>query len=422
MSISAFAFMKGVGGSFITGTGDAPAPLPTEGIITEEDRKSLSIMTQKSARVNVLIAGTDGGRADTIMVMSYDPIRKLVDIVSIPRDTYHKMPGYDGAGMYKINASYALRGDEGGIERVRKEISSMLNIPIHYTVDMNYNAVREVIDIIGGVEVNIDKRMKYDDIYSDPPLHIDFQPGVQVLDGQKAIEFLRWRKNNRGVKGYGEGDIQRIERQQQFVKDAIAKAFGLKLPMVIQAASNHIKTDMPMKQMLYYAGTSIGMDTAQMRSYRIPGTTATINHLSYFIGNPADTETMMLAIYNRQEGELPLDGTIDTLKKLGLEDTVTPIPGGKSNTTDTKSTTKKETTKPSQGTAVTDPATAPGSSESVPLDDGTGTVGDETAPIESVDIDIAPSDISTPDPDPESVQESTPDVTVPNGTQAPVTP
>jgi len=290
-------------------------PLVKETTLTESDRKDLPSMTRKSARVNVLLTGSDGGRSDTMMVLSYDPGRKLVDIISFPRDT--RVETVDSTGKQKVgklNATYNFdKQGAGGPENVQKAISKIAGIPIHYYVDVDYNAVREIVNILGGIEVDIPFAMKYDDPYCDPPLHINLKPGKQVLNGDKAIQFLRWRKNNTGIQ---QGDIQRIERQHAFVKTAFKKAFGFKLPEEIQAALKYIKTDMPIDKMLYYAGTSIGLDTAKIRSYRLPGDAEMIDETSYFVYDPVDAGRMMLAIYNRTGSEAPVNGTITEMHQI----------------------------------------------------------------------------------------------------------
>lgn len=283
--------------------------------ITEEDRLSLDRMVKKSNRVNVLMMGNDGGRSDTMMMVSYDPDLKLIDIVSVPRDTYYQLPG---KSPMKINAIFGMKGDNGGPAATAKAVSGVLGVPVDYYVSVDYKAVSEVVDIIGGVEVDIPRRMKYDDPYDKPALHIDLMPGKQVLDGDKAIQFLRWRKNNDGSGG-AEGDLGRIERQQAFVKTAIKKALGLKLPLIIPTAFKYVKTDMPVTEMIKQGTSMIGLDMSKTRSYRIPGEARNIKSVSYYLHYPAATEAVMLAIYNRTGDETAVS---DTLTKL--EDVVDP--------------------------------------------------------------------------------------------------
>lgn len=279
---------------------------------TADDRLSLAKMTKKSNRINVLMMGNDGGRSDTMMMVSYDPDLKLVDIVSVPRDTYHEMPG---RSPMKINAVFGLKGDSGGPASTAKEVGKLLGVPIDYYVSVNYEAVREIVDIIGGVEVDIPRRMKYDDPYSDPPLHIDLMAGKQVLNGDKAMQFLRWRKNNDGSGG-AEGDLGRIERQQTFVKTAIKKSLGLKLPMIIPTAFKYVKTDMPVSEMIKQGSSMIGMDTTKVRSYRIPGEARMVGGASYYLHYPKATEEVMLAIYNRTGDEVAVEGTLTKMEDV----------------------------------------------------------------------------------------------------------
>jgi len=308
-----YFFINRVNHAVVVKSAGTIEPRAEETKITDEDRTDLSVMTKKSARVNILFLATNGDLADMMMVVSYDPTRKLVDIVSVPRDTYNKVPGYTTPGKLKMNYVFKMKGNLGGADGVRTQLEKTLKIPINYYVYLDFDAVREFVDIIGGVEVNIPKHLKYDDLYDTPPLHIDLKAGQQVLDGEKSVKFLRWRKNN---DGYGESDIQRIERQHKFVKDAILKSIGPRLPQIIGSMMTYVKTDMDLKEMIHYAGTAVGMDQSQVRAYRIPGTTANMMELSYFVHNPKDTEKMMLAIYNRMGTEAPIKETITGLKQL----------------------------------------------------------------------------------------------------------
>lgn len=274
--------------------------------VTEADRLDLDIMTSKSRRLNVLLMGSDGGRSDTMMLVSFDPERKLLDIVSVPRDTYNKLPGHEGLGSEKINAVYGFKGAEGGPEGVARQIEKLLQVPVHYYVNVDYQGVREVVDILGGIDVDVPVRMLYDDPYAEPPLHIDLKAGNQTLDGDEAIQFLRWRKNNGGEQ---QGDLQRIERQHAFVKTAMKKAVSLKLPQVIKASFKNLKTDMTVDKMLIHAVAAVGMDMSKLQSYMIPGEVSMVNNLSCYIHDREGTEAMMLGIYNRTGEEMPDTGT-----------------------------------------------------------------------------------------------------------------
>ena len=103
--------------------------------------------------------------------------------------------------------------------------------------------VENIIDSIGGVEVMVPFNMKYEDPTANPPLNIDIKEGKQVLDGEKSLEFLRYRKGNNNKEGYIDGDLGRIKAQQQFLKSFVDKALSYRLPVVIKKGFDYVKTD-----------------------------------------------------------------------------------------------------------------------------------------------------------------------------------
>ncbi len=283
---------------------DPPAPTETVGNTVQEGgevepsepvdtRTELQKMIDSTNRINVLVFGTDGARADMIMLVSYDPDNKLVDAISVPRDTYHYVPGHERKDQKKINAVYGLGKTGGGSLGMKKEVANLLQLPIHYYVKVNYNGVAEIIDLIGGVEVNVPFHMLYDDEYSDPPLHIDIPAGKQVLNGSNSVKYLRWRQNNDG--SYQDGDIGRINRQQQFMILAAQKAIGPKLPAVVNTAFNYVKTDMGLSDMVYYANTIIGFDFNNIETHRLPGEWTGF----YYVHDPAATEEILENFYKK---------------------------------------------------------------------------------------------------------------------------
>lgn len=259
-----------------------------------EKKSELDLLIEASNRLNILVFGTDGGRADTIFLVSYDPDKDFADIVSVPRDTYHKVQGYDAQGQYKINAVYGFR-DIGGSKGMKYFLSEFLEVPIDYYVKVNYSGVAAIVDVIGGVETNVPFDMNYDDPWSDPPLHIHFEKGVQTLNGKEAVEYLRWRKNN-GENGTG--DLNRISRQQDFLERAIDKALGLKLARVIKTSLNYIRTDMPASDMLNTAAQASNFKMSNLKTYRIPGRASTDGR-GLYIHDPDAMEKMFEEIYLR---------------------------------------------------------------------------------------------------------------------------
>lgn len=275
---------------------------------TPEASSEIESKFKTGDRLNILVLGTDGGRSDTLMVFSYDPKNKLADIISVPRDTYNHVEGRDGAALRKINAVYGFKGEDGGPVGLKKEVSKILGVPISYYVELDYKAVAKIVDTVGGVEVDIPYAMDYDDKYADPPLHIHFKPGVQTLDGQQALEYIRWRKNNNGTRSMG--DLERVKRQQEFVLKTIKQAMGIKLPFVIKDVFSYLKTDLGIGDMLYLGTQALGFDMSKMKTHTIPGEAGMKFSASYYFHDPEKTLEMMQEIYARtpESDKLPGEG------------------------------------------------------------------------------------------------------------------
>ena len=235
----------------------------------------------KNDSINVLVLGMDIGdadiegnkgirRSDSIMVLNYNPNTKKAHIVSIPRDTLIEVDAYLDTGEYqkywKINAAYVL----GGEEEVTTHVESLLDININYIVEVDYNAFRSIVDAVGGVEMTIEQDMFYDDDAQD--LHINFKAGETVLlDGKKAEEFFRWRKNNDGS-GLANGDLDRIKNQQLFISKLLDKVMSpsivFKAPKILKAISENVETNISAKELV-----SLGMKIIRLKSSDIIMTT-----------------------------------------------------------------------------------------------------------------------------------------------------
>jgi LCP family protein required for cell wall assembly len=188
-----------------------------------------------------LLLGTDGNRTDTIMVVFYNFKLNTIKIISIPRDTYFPIPGYNGLGQKKINAIYNFQ-KIGGAKGLKYFIEKKFDIKLEFYIELNYKGIKKIIDSIGGVSINVPFDMNYDDPYSNPPLHIHFKNGKQILSGQDSIEFLRWRKNNDKSNSNG-GDIGRINRQQLFLNELFNTIKTKNIPIIISNSIENIETE-----------------------------------------------------------------------------------------------------------------------------------------------------------------------------------
>lgn len=241
-------------------------------------------------RFNVLIVGLEDLRTDTIMVASYDMEQKKADLLSIPRDTYYPRDVYDSPDLKKINAVYSQEGIEGLVPAIQE----LLGIPIEKYVIVDYNAVVECVDLLGGVEVNVPFHMVYNDPYDDPPLYIDIAEGTQVLNGEQSLKFLRYRK------GYSNQDLGRIEAQQQFIKSAVKKALGLKLPSLIKEAYSYIETNINITDILSLTNDIIGFSTDNINLQTMPGAETPLEGLSFYIPDKKAIEMLANEMYGIQ--------------------------------------------------------------------------------------------------------------------------
>lgn len=262
--------------------------------IVEEIKKTEEELWQEalneSDRVNVLLFGTDGYRADTLIFLSYSKEEDDVVMLTVPRDTKHEVEGMNALGQDKINAVFCFPGDMGGSDNQRLAIQEILGVPIHYYVKVNYNGLKAIVDQIGGVEVNVHRLMNYQDDYAKPPLNIYLEPGLQVLDGNKAMQYIRWRKNNDGT---GDSDIARTKRQQEFILKVVKKSFGLNIVKVIDICYDYVRTDLTKEDLLYFGSELIGFDFNNVRKMTLPGEA----DYRYFYQDEEATEVMMKDIY-----------------------------------------------------------------------------------------------------------------------------
>lgn len=248
-------------------------------------------------QINILVFGVEGTRADTMILVSMNTATNHISAVSIPRDTYFPTEGYTKSGQKKLNARYGFK-NIGGPEGLKSAVEELMGIKIDHYVKLDYGAVEAIVNLIGGVEVDVPFRMKYDDPYSTPPLHIDFQPGLQVIMGNQAMEYLRFRKSNDGK--ISEGDVQRIVRQQDFMKSASKKALSYRLPWVASTALKYVETDISKAEVILYSSAMLGANMDKVSFYTLPMKSIGRGKdgLSYFFYDNNATYQLMKGIYD----------------------------------------------------------------------------------------------------------------------------
>ncbi|ERK32075.1 LCP family protein [Clostridium intestinale] len=240
--------------------------------------------------VNILVLGLDIGdvnqkdnesikRTDTIMVLHYEPKNNSASLISVPRDMLIKVNKKNN----KINAAYAL----GGEKLIQSEIEKLIEADINYIVKIDYEGFRALVDAVGGVEMYIERNMHYDDDAQD--LHIRFNKGETVLlDGKKAEEFFRWRKNNDGT-GFANGDLDRIENQHKFINKLIEKctspAIITNIKGILDVLPAYVKTNMSPSKIISYGLGLKDLDKSNVTTATLQGDLKTIGGVSYVVYN-----------------------------------------------------------------------------------------------------------------------------------------
>lgn len=225
---------------------------------------------------NILICGTDddGYRTDTIIVAHLDEETHDVALMSVPRDTV-VLTG--NGGIMKINSVYAGGGADG-MARLSKRLGAMLGFELDGYVLVNLEAFRETVDLVDGVEFDVPQDMYYQDPTQN--LHIDLKAGKQLLDGEKAMELVRFRK------GYASQDIQRTKVQQEFLRALAKKVLSVssltKLKEFADVFSTYVTTDLTVGNMLYFAKALMQCNFDAMKTYTLEGEGAMINGGSYY--------------------------------------------------------------------------------------------------------------------------------------------
>ncbi len=251
-------------------------------------------------RRNILLLGVDsngegtdpfeGTRTDTIILMNIDPRSKSLNALSIPRDSKVYLPG--DHGIQKINAAHAI----GGIGMTIKTIEDTLGVKIDRYIMVHDQAVKEIVDALGGVDIYVEKNMHYND-YSGK-LFINLQKGMNHLSGKEVIGYLRFRHD-------AMGDIGRTQRQQWFLRglmESLKKPETItKLPEIINVANKYIKTNMSFYELSQYAGLAKHLDMDKIEIAMLPGAPNKKGYISYWILDPEKTQEVVDRLIYREK-------------------------------------------------------------------------------------------------------------------------
>ncbi len=261
----------------------------------------ISSILGKGIKLNIAVFGVDKDetRTDVIFVVHFDSKAKELKLVSVPRDTrvdvapevkeiYKKNNRYYQSPT-KINAIHAYGGDDGP-ECAVLQLEELLGIKIDHYVKVNIDGFGEIVDAIGGVDFYVPQDMKWD-MRDTGDININLKQGQQILDGDKAIQLVRFRR-------YAEGDVARVQVQQDFLKAAAKQILSSDNIMsnmsdYVKTFFKYVKTDINLVDAIKYAGyiDDINMENAEFET--IPGQGQYVGNVSYYIYNTSETQELV---------------------------------------------------------------------------------------------------------------------------------
>lgn len=261
--------------------------------------------------IKVLIMGVstdiDSELTDTIMVASYNPNTQKANLLSIPRDTFTGKNTKRALASQKINALYNITRTP---EKTLEAVNEITGLDIKYYVIVRTEALIKLVDAIGGVEFNVPQDMVYDDTSQD--LHINLKEGLQVLNGDKAEQLLRWRHSNPDRRGvmttysseYGNDDFGRMRTQRDFIvatlKQTLKPSNIFKIGQILEIANENVETNIELSFIKDYIPYAVELNTEDIQTATLPGTTPNMsetNNISIFVADKTETQKLIQSMF-----------------------------------------------------------------------------------------------------------------------------
>lgn len=302
-----------------TGSGMRTSPFRIA-VNTLSPSRALPYYFQGDNDIHILMVGIDlepPHRSDTVMVLHVDLNTLESRIVSIPRDLRVELPNGD---MDKMAHSYPFGEENGGqgIEWTRQSAEKLLGISIPYYVQINFDGFVQLVDALGGVDIDVEKALKYTDHAQS--LFIDIQPGYQHMDGETLLKYVRFRHD-------ALGDIARMERQQKAMQAVLA---SLKqgetyrnLPAVVSGMYDTFKTNLTFDQMRALSKQVPRVNNEMMRSMTVPSDSTMMHGVSYQVATAEQVGSAVAFLEDLTpyvETSEPLEGSNNTAEGNGEGD------------------------------------------------------------------------------------------------------
>ena len=252
------------------------------------------------------------GLSDTMLLLRFNPDSGKFTALSIPRDTQAEVEGY---GFRKINEANSY----GGPALAAQSVSNLLDgVPVDRYVRVNVQGIAKLVDALGGVEIYVPKDMKYNDFSQH--FYVNLKQGKQRLDGEKAVQFLRFR--------YDEyGDIGRIQRQQSLIRAVVEQSLKpqtlLKLPEILSVIQAYVDTNLTLQELVALAGFAAQTQRSDVQMLMLPGGfNGDGRHgVSYWLPSQEGIKKMVAQHFDQGDAELAeLNNSDPTRIRIAIQD------------------------------------------------------------------------------------------------------
>ena len=254
--------------------------------------------------ISALILGSSQNMTDTIMIAKYNPKTQQAYLLSIPRDTFVGTSKTSAKASDKINSLYQGKYPEKTLAAVNK----LTGLDIKYYVVVDTEALKALVDSIGGVYFDVPIDMKYTDKKQN--LYINLKKGYQKLDGDKAEQLVRFRHNQNGTTystEYGDNDIGRMKTQRNFLKAIMKQTLTptniIKIKDFIDITKKYVKTNISFDLLKKYVPVAVNFDAENLETDTLPGTPEKCNGVWLFILDKTKTKTFINELDEKLLGE-----------------------------------------------------------------------------------------------------------------------
>ena len=263
----------------------------------------------RRTRVQILILGVDArehdaGRSDTLMLVTLNPTTKQAAVLSFPRDMWVYIPGH---GEDKINHAYKY----GGVQLSKETVEQLLATSIDQYARLDFAGFKNVVDKLGGVDIDVEKSMHWDDRRGN--LHIHLSPGLQHMDGEQAMGYVRYRNDS---------DYERIKRQQHFMRAMMEQKLTARniprLLRLVPSLAEAVDTDMSVLELSALVRLLRDMDTTALRGATVPvrdGATASV-YRSFLL--PVECNEVLAGLAEHLDSPAPKPCEIEVRNASGV--------------------------------------------------------------------------------------------------------